>query len=233
MTFEGPFAYVIDADPQACDAVIELLAQQQMRVIAFTSIAHYLAFERPSHDACLIVEAQLPNGAAWHLQSKLAGTDHPPIVFTGAQADVASTVRVLKDGAVDFLIKPYREQDLLDAVNAAVALDRVARVERAEHTQLKARFLSLTPREREVVPLIVGGLLNRQAAVVLGISKVTLQIHRRHVMRKMSARTLPDLVRMADRLGLVPVEPECSAADDAPEEDLAHALPREDVQQRV
>jgi FixJ family two-component response regulator len=207
MTSDGPFAFVIETDPHACKAVTALIAQQGMRAIAFGSIAQYLAFERPSREACLILDAQLPHRTAFQLQSKLAGTDHPPIVFTAAQVDVASTVKALKAGAVDFLVKPYREQDLLDAVNAAVSLDRLVRAERAEYAQLKASFLSLTPREREVLPLIVAGLLNRQAAALLGISKVTLQIHRRHVMHKMSARTLPDLVRMADKLGLAQCEP--------------------------
>jgi FixJ family two-component response regulator len=141
-------------------------------------------------------------------QAQTAGGDHPPIVFITRHGDIPSSVRAIKRGAVDFLTKPFSDEDLMDAIRAAIAHDREARVERAELTVLKQRYLDLTPRERQVLPLVVSGLLSKQAAAELGISEVTLQIHRRNVMQKMEPASLADLVRFAERLQ-IPVTHSC------------------------
>jgi FixJ family two-component response regulator len=144
----------------------------------------------------------LPDVNGLDVQLELSATDHIPIVFITGHGDIPSTVRAMKAGALDFLTKPFSDEALLQAVNAALDTDRKALNDRAERAELKARYSSLTPRERDVLPLIVAGLLNKQAAAELGISEFTLQIHRSNVMRKMAAGSLPDLVRLASRLEL-------------------------------
>jgi len=193
-------AYVVDDDSRIRESISELLESEGIATIGFDSISRYRAFERPSKAACLILDMRLPDGTGLNLQTQLAGSDHPPIVFISGYADVASSVRAIKAGAIDFLIKPFGHRELVQAVRTAFEQDRSARTLRAEHARLLGRFSLLTPREREVLPLIASGLLNKQAAAILGISEVTLQIHRGHVMRKMAAKSLPHLVRMADRL---------------------------------
>jgi FixJ family two-component response regulator len=200
ITCEEPVAYVVDDDSRIREAISELLESEGIATIGFDSIAPYRAFERLPKPACLILDVRLPDGTGLNLQTQLAGSDHPPIVFISGYADVASSVCAIKAGAVDFLIKPFSRHELVQAVRTAFERDRNARVMRAEHARLLGRFSLLTPREREVLPLIASGLLNKQAAAILGISEVTLQIHRGHVMRKMAAKSLPHLVRMADRL---------------------------------
>jgi FixJ family two-component response regulator len=143
---------------------------------------------------------QLPDINGLDLQRQLADSYHPPIVFITGHGDILSSVRAIKAGAVDFLAKPLNQADLLTAINAAIDQDRTARLERAELSELKQRFTSLTPREREVLPLVVSGLLNKQAASELGITEITIQIHRSKVMQKMMAGSLPELVRMAEKL---------------------------------
>jgi FixJ family two-component response regulator len=136
------------------------------------------------------------------LQNTIASTQHPPIVFISGHGDIPSSVRAMKAGAIDFLTKPVNEDHLLQAINAALIRDRESRHNRAELAKLEDRYASLTPREREVLPLVVSGLMNKQAAAELGISEVTLQIHRSKVMQKMRTRSVADLVRMAERLNI-------------------------------
>jgi FixJ family two-component response regulator len=192
--------FVVDDDYRLREALQELLTAAGMNVVTFGSAAAFLACRRPDAPACLILDVDLPDISGLELQSRLEPDDHPPIVFITGHGDVPSSVRALKAGAVDFLTKPFSESDLLGAIETALANDRRARRDRSEIDVLKRRLSTLTPREREVLPLVVSGLLNKQAAVELGISEVTLQIHRGKIMRKMDAQSLAELVRMAATL---------------------------------
>ena len=149
----------------------------------------------------------MPDIDGLELQSTIAPMQHPPIVFISGHGDIPSSVRAMKAGAIDFLTKPVNEEHLLQAINAALTRDRESRHNRAELAKLEDRYASLTPREGEVLPLVVSGLLNKQAAAELGISEVTLQIHRSKVMHKMKARSVADLVRMAERLNIPTPDP--------------------------
>jgi FixJ family two-component response regulator len=164
------------------------------------SAAEYIAFPRPDRPACLILDVKLPDINGLEFQEQIADEDHPPIVFITGHGDIPSSVRAMKRGAVDFLAKPFSESELIEAINAAVSRDRVSRLERARLAKLRQHFSGLTPREREVLPLVASGLLNKQAATELGISEVTLQIHRGRIMQKMGATSLADLVRIAEKL---------------------------------
>src|SRR5215468_9625932 len=168
--------------------------------VAFGSAAEYLAHPKPDVPACLVLDMELPDINGLDLQSRIAQGNHPQIVFITAHGDIPSSVRAIKSGAVDFLTKPFREADLMRAINTALAQNRDARQKSAELADLHQRLSSLTPREREVLPLVASGLLNKQAAAELGISEVTLQIHRGNVMKKMEAGSLAELVRMAGAL---------------------------------
>jgi FixJ family two-component response regulator len=194
--------YVVDDDHTVREAVEDLLASCGYRVLTFGSAAEYMAADRSPLPACLILDVKLPDRNGLELQAQLPDDRHPPIVFITGHGDIPSSVRAMKAGAVDFLAKPFSPHELLEAVDAALARDRHARAAAAELNALRARYVALTPRERDVLPLIVSGMLNKQAAALLGISIVTLQIHRGNVMRKMAADSLPDLVRMAARLGV-------------------------------
>jgi FixJ family two-component response regulator len=157
--------------------------------------------------SCLVLDVSLPDIDGLELQSTIAATQHPPIVFVSGHGDVPSSVRAMKAGAIDFLTKPIDEENLLQAINTALNRDRELRHNRAELAKLEDRYASLTPRERQVLPLVVSGLLNKQAAAELGISEVTLQIHRSKVMQKMKARSIAELVRMAERLNIPAAQP--------------------------
>lgn len=194
--------FVVDDDYRIREALLELLASAGMRAFAFASAAEYLASDRPDLPSCLLLDIELPDINGLDLQQQIGDETHPPIVFITGHGDIPSSVRAIKAGATDFLTKPFDEQRLLNAVHAAIAQDAAARDERSAMDDLRDRFLTLTPREREVLPLVVSGLLNKQAAAHLGISEVTLQIHRSKVMQKMEADSLADLVRMAGRLDI-------------------------------
>jgi FixJ family two-component response regulator len=159
-----------------------------------------MAYPKPDVPACLVLDVELPDINGLDLQSRIAQGSHPHIVFITGHGDIPSSVRAIKTGAVDFLTKPLREADLMRAIHAALAQDRNVRGKKAELADLQQRLSRLTPREREVLPLVVSGLLNKQAAAELGISEVTLQIHRGSIMKKMGAGSLADLVRMAGTL---------------------------------
>lgn len=194
--------FVVDDDARIREALSELLASHGMRAIAFGSAGAYVNAVKPDVPACLVLDVELPDINGLDLQRQIAAGDHPPIVFITGHGDIPSSVRAIKHGAVDFLTKPFCDADLMAAVQIALAQDRENRFRRAELDRLRQRYLDLTPREREVLPLVVSGLLNKQAAAELGISEVTLQIHRRNVMQKMEAASLADLVRIAERLGI-------------------------------
>ena len=192
--------FIVDDDRRIREALSELLASFEMHAVAFGSAAEFMAYPKPDVPACLVLDVELPDINGLDLQSRIAQGNHPQIVFITGHGDIPSSVRAIKAGAVDFLTKPFREADLMRAINAALAQNRDARHKRAELADLKRRLSSLTPREREVLPLVVSGLLNKQAAAELGISEVTLQIHRGNIMRKMEAGSLAELVRMAGAL---------------------------------
>ena len=194
--------FVVDDDASVREALAELLSSAYHEVETFGSAAEYLAFSRPDLPACLVLDVELPDMSGLELQRRLASDEHPPIVFLTGHGDVPRTVRALKAGAVDFLTKPFSDAELLGAIDAAIARDRERRHARAELSALRQRWSTLTPRERDVLPLVVAGLLNKEAAATLGISEVTLQIHRSRILHKMGAASLAELVRMAGRLGI-------------------------------
>ena len=202
MTTSEQIVFVVDDDERIREALGELLESHGMRTMAFGSAGDYVGADKPDIPACLLLDVELPDINGLELQTQIAEGDHPPIVFITGHGDIPSSVRAIKHGAVDFLAKPFSDASLMAAVHAAITLDRQARSERAELGKLKQRYRDLTPREREVLPLVVSGLLNKQAAAELGISEVTLQIHRRNVMQKMAAASLADLVRIAERLDI-------------------------------
>ena len=199
---EDRVVFVVDDDRRICEALTELLASFDLRAVAFHSAAEYLAHPKPDAPACLVLDVQLPDINGLDLQGRFAQGSLPPIVFITGHGDIPSTVRAIKAGAVDFLTKPFEQDALMRAVHAALAQSRQARDAGAERAELDRRLATLTPREREVLPLIASGLLNKQAAAELGISEVTLQIHRSKIMRKMAAASLADLVRISEKLGI-------------------------------
>jgi len=194
--------FIVDDDAAIREALGELLASHDTRAVAFGSASDYIKAEKPDLPACLILDVELPDINGLQLQRQIAGADHPPIVFITGYGDIPSSVSAIRQGAVDFLTKPFSDVDLMAAIATAIALDRKTRSERTELGSLQQRYQLLTPRERDVLPLVVSGLLNKQAAAELGISEVTLQIHRRNVMQKMAAASLADLVRIAERLDI-------------------------------
>jgi FixJ family two-component response regulator len=191
---------VVDDDYRVRESLQSLLAASDLRAAVFGSAAEYIAFPRPNVPACLILDVGLPDINGLDLQEQIGKGYHPPIIFITGNGDIPSSVRAIKAGALDFLTKPYSVEELLRLVQAALAQDQERRVRHADLDRLQRRLQSLTPREREVLPLVVSGLLNKQAAAHLGISEVTFQIHRTNVMRKMEADSLPALVRMAGSL---------------------------------
>jgi FixJ family two-component response regulator len=202
MATDDHIVFIVDDDDRIREALLELLAAHGMRAEAFASAGGYIAAEKPDLPACLILDLELPDINGLDLQRQIAERGHPPIVFITGHGDIPSSVSAIKHGAVDFLTKPFSDTDLMAAIEAALARDREERPGRFELEALRHRYAALTPREREVLPLVVSGLLNKQAAAELGISEVTLQIHRRNVMQKMAADSLADLVRIAERLGI-------------------------------
>jgi len=202
MSAQDHIVFVVDDDFRMREALQELLTSAHLSVVAFGSASEYLEFPKPDLPGCLILDVDLPDINGLDLQGQMAGQPHPQIVFITGHGDVPSSVRALKAGAVDFLTKPFSEADLLGAIHTALTQDREARLERGKLATLQQRFSTLTPREREVLPLVASGLLNKQAAAELGISEVTLQIHRGKIMHKMEAGSFAELVRMAGTLGI-------------------------------
>lgn len=198
--------FVVDDDRRICEALAELLSTFDLHVVTFGSAVEYLAYPKPDVPACLILDVHLPDINGLDLLSQAREQPHPQIVFITGRGDIPTSVRAMKAGAVDFLTKPLKEADLIRAIHAAIAQDRIVRRQRAELAELRRRLSSLTPREREVLPLIVSGLLNKQAAAELGISEITIQIHRGKIMKKMGAGSFAELVRMAGTLA-IPLHP--------------------------
>lgn len=205
MTSPDHIVYVVDDDVGIREALSDLFASLDVPSVTFGSVAEYVDYPKADLPACLILDVELPDINGLDFQRRLRDAYHPPIVFITGHGDIPSSVRAIRDGAVDFLVKPFSRSELMAAIDAAIARDRDARIERSERDRLQRRYSSLTPRESQVLPLIVSGLLNKQAAAELGISEVTLQIHRSRIMHKMAAESFADLVRMAGQLQ-IPVE---------------------------
>ena len=204
MTETDAMVFVVDDDVPMRESLKNLIRSVGLRAELFASAQEFLRSKRPDVPSCLVLDVRLPGLSGLDLQRRTteAGLEIPIIFITG-HGDIPMTVRAMKAGAVEFLTKPFRDQDLLDAIQQALERDRKARDQRAEIEELHSRFASLTPREREVMVRVVAGLLNKQIGAELGTSETTVKIHRHQVMEKMGAVSLPELVRMADRLGIL------------------------------
>ena len=202
MNSDNPIVFVVDDDHRVREALSSLLASVGLRVAAFGSAAEFLESEKPDSPACLVLDLELPDTSGLELQRELAAGDGPPIVFITGHGDITSSVRAMKAGAIEFLPKPFSEQELLQAIDTAIAVDRETRQKRSELAELQKHYALLTPREREVLPFVVAGFANKQTAADLGTSEITIGVHRGQIMHKMGARSLAELVRMSDKLGI-------------------------------
>jgi FixJ family two-component response regulator len=203
MTEPQSIVFVVDDDAEVRKALDSLIRSVGLQVELFGSAQEFLRAKRPEVPSCLILDIRLPGISGLEFQRKLAEADNPiPIIFITGHGDIPMSVRAMKAGAVEFLPKPFRHQDLLDAIQVAHERDRNRRQREAEIATLRERFEWLTPREREILPLVVSGLLNKQIAAEIGTSETTVKVHRGQLMHKMGADSLPELVRMAEKMGI-------------------------------
>ena len=205
MELANELVYVVDDEANVGEALSTLLRANGKRVRTFTSGQGFLDFARRDSCACLILDLNMPGLSGLEVQKSISTKTSIPVIFLTGRGDIPSTVRAMKGGAIDFLTKPIDEEALLASVERALLQDRANRHEAIEHARLVARYESLTPREREVLPLLVSGLLNKQVAFELGITEYTVQIHRGHIMRKMEADSFASLVKLAGKLSLEPL----------------------------
>jgi FixJ family two-component response regulator len=203
MTDPAFIVYVVDDDPSVRRAIKRLVESVGLHVELFGSAAEFMESNHPDVASCLVLDIRLPGMSGLDFHRELARVKNEiPTIFITAHGDIPMTVRAMKAGAVEFLTKPFRDQDLLDAIQVALERDRTRRQREAEVAILRERLESLTPREREVLPLVVSGLLNKQVAAELGTTEATIKVHRSQLMRKMGADSLPELVRMAEKIGI-------------------------------
>jgi FixJ family two-component response regulator len=200
---QDKLVFVVDDDAPLRESLADLLCSIGLRVETFAAAQEFLQTKRPDVPSCLVLDVRLKGLSGLDLQKRLiAGDMEIPIIFITGHGDIPMAVQAMKAGAVEFLRKPFRDQDLLDAVQQALERDRKAREQRAEIAELRSRFHSLTPREREVMALVAAGLLNKQVAGELGTSEASVKVHRQHVMEKIGADSLAELVRIADKIGM-------------------------------
>lgn len=198
-----PLVYIVDDDAPLRESLGSLLRSIGLQVVLFGSVGDFMKFNLPDIPSCLVLDVRLQGASGLDFQNELiAANVHLPIVFMTGHGDIAMTVRAMKAGAVDFLAKPFREQDLIDAVSAAHARDKVRREAERGNDELCSRYATLTPREQTVMAYAVSGLMNKQIAGEIGLSEITVKIHRGQAMKKMAARSFADLVRMAETLGV-------------------------------
>jgi len=200
--------FVVDDDASLREAIKSLLRSVGLEVEVFGTAADFLKHKFPDVPACLVLDIRLPGVSGLDFQAELAKANiHIPIVFITGHGDIPMTVRAMKAGAVEFLTKPFRDQDLLDSVQIALDRDRARRAQDKAVHEVRVHFDALTPREQEVIAFVTAGLRNKQIAAELGVSEITVKVHRGSVMKKMGARSLADLVRMADALGIKRAKP--------------------------
>jgi FixJ family two-component response regulator len=200
--------FVVDDDVSLREAIKSLLRSVGLQVEVFGTAADFLKNKFPDVAACLVLDIRLPGVSGLDFQAELAKANiHIPIVFITGHGDIPMTVRAMKAGAVEFLTKPFRDQDLLDSVQIALERDRIRRAQDKAVHEVRAHFDALTPREQEVITFVTAGLMNKQIAAELGVSEITVKVHRGSVMKKMGARSLAELVRMADALGIKRAKP--------------------------
>ena len=202
-----PMVFVVEDDPSVREALAGLIRSAGWNVEVYVSAQEFLARPRADVPSCLVLDVGLPGLSGLDLQSRMAELHQDiPIVFITGHGDIPMSVRAMKAGAVEFLTKPFVDQDLLDGIQLAIERDRIARSEEAQLRELRECYASLTPREQQVLELVISGRLNKQAAAELGISEITIKVHRGRVMAKMRATSLPDLVNRAAKLKLRPAE---------------------------
>ena len=205
---EQPIVFVVDDDALVREAIEDLLQSVGLEVRLFASATEFMNGRRPDAPGCLVLDVRLPEQSGLDFQKHLAGTDMElPIVFITGHGDIPMSVRAMKSGAVEFLTKPFRDQDLLDAIQAAIARDRARRADARALAEVRRRFATLAPREQDVMRQVVTGRLNKQIAGDLHLSEARVKALRGEIMRTMQAESLPDLVRMADRLGIATAKP--------------------------
>jgi FixJ family two-component response regulator len=198
-----PIVFVIDDDASMRKALTSLFRSVGLRADVFGSAPEFLQSKLPDIPSCLVLDIRLPGPSGLDFQNELTKANiHIPIIFVTGHGDIPMTVRAMKGGAVDFLTKPFRDQDMLDAVATAIERDRKRRKDEKVLSQLRSLLASLSPREQEVLALVASGLMNKQIAAEVGLAEITVKIHRGHIMKKMGARSLADLVRMAEMLGI-------------------------------
>jgi FixJ family two-component response regulator len=205
---EEPIVFVIDDDESMRVSLSNLFRSVGLRVEVFSSAAELLQSKPPDVASCLVLDVRLPGLSGLDFQNELAkGNMHIPIIFMTGHGDIPMSVQAMKAGAVDFLSKPFRHQEMLDAVTMAIERDRKRRKEEKIASKVQALFDALTAREREVLTLVAAGLMNKQIAAELGLAEITVKIHRGHIMKKMGTRSLADLVRISEMLGIHRAEP--------------------------